>query len=441
MRIPFLLAPFAFAASMAAQVAPDDWIISSINDFIGNTAVGALWQVDAAMTTATRLANQTPNMAGANCVVIDEVGLVYYGSSRLSSVAIPNPSEIFQVVVAGGAVVAEQRLTTGPIDGGSIAGLTLRSDQLWFASDSGNIGWIPKAGGAPTIVMNVNSGYGVNGLAQSITTNGREVFVGTSHTVNTPDPANVWFFDAESQAPVLTPIAFLNGSAFALSLGRDNRALVGRVSGQMWYADHIALTATQVNVGATAPQSNCNGTALNPWTNLVGNVPGYGSTARAIGFYDVASNTWPQTLSMDTSVPSGVAPACEQPFQLFGHGCRAPNNVEPRLSWSGMPMQGQSFTVTLRDAEMGVALLFLGLSDRFGPLGPLPADLGPIGAPGCLEYTSIEIRLPQAVLTGTASQSFTVPTLPALTGLRLHAQWAVFGTAFTTTEAVHIRVR
>jgi hypothetical protein len=443
-----LLCGFVMAAPLGAQIARDDWVISTFNDFINGTAVGALWHVDAAGTTATRLANQTANTAGANAIASDESGIVFYGTIRTASVPIPNPCEIFRVVIAAGAIVNETQLTTGAIDGGSVSALALRRDQIWFVTDAGNVGWIPKTGGAATIVLNLSS-QGVLGLGQSIATNGREIFVGTSHTAATPDIANVWSLDAESASPTLTPLAFLAGSAFAMDLARDGMVLVGRISGRLYLVDPRIpnQTAVWINSTAVAPQTNCNGTSVNPWSNVVGNVPGFGTTARTFGLYDVATNTWPVSLGLDTSVPSGVAAAHEEPFFLFGRGCPGQNGREPRVGWSGMPVQGQSFSITLRDGDPspGIAFVFWGLSDAVGPFGPLPTDLGFLGAAGCSEYVSLTATGFVLLSSGAGSVSSTVPVNPSLAGFRFFAQWAVgsvvnsFG--FVVSDAVAITLR
>jgi hypothetical protein len=448
MRTSAVFCTLFLAASLTAQIARDDWVATTFTNFINNSANGGLWHTDAAQTTATLLAGQTTNMAGANAVAADENGFVFYGTIRMSQISIPNPCEIFQVIVAGGGIVLETQLTTAAIDTGSISALALRRNQIWFVTDAGNVGWIPKAGGAPTIVLNLPA-QGVNGLGQSLTTNGREIFVGTSHSGGNPDPANVWSFDPESASPVLTQLAFLGGSAFAMDMARDGQVLVGRINGHLYLIDPLVQNQTpnQINIGAPAPQGNSNGTAINPWTNVVGNAPGYGSSTRMISFYDVAANSWPAQVNMDTSIPSGVASSHEEPFFLFGQGCTGANGLEPRMGWTGMPLQGQSFDLTLRDADSnpGIALLVLGLSDTVGPFGALPTDLGFIGAPGCSEFVSLDVTLLVLLQSGAGSSTVSVPVNPTLTGYRFHAQWATGSAAnslgLVFSDAVSIQVR
>ncbi len=436
------------STTLTAQIARDDWIVSAFTDYITSQSPGGLWHVDAAQTTATPLANATPNMAGANAVAADDAGIVYYGTLRTSSVPVPNPCEIFSVLVVAGTVVLETQLTTAPIDSGGVSALALRRDQIWFVTDGGNVGWIPKTGGAATIVLNLLS-QGVTGLGQSIATNGREIFVGTSFSPGSTDLAQVWSLDAESASPTLTPLALLGGSAFALDLARDGMVLAGRINGRLYLVDPAIpnQTPVQINVGATAPQSNCNGTAINPWSNVVGNVPGYGTSARLLGFYDVASNTWPVTLPLTTAVPSGVASAHEEPFLLFGRGCAGSNALEPRMGWNGMPLQGQTFALTVRDADAvpGVALLVVGFSDTVGPLGPLPNDLGAFGATGCSLFVATDITLTALLTNGAGSFPITLPVTPAASGFRFFAQWGVLSSAnpfgFVLSDAVAIQCR
>lgn len=445
MCLRFVGGLFALATLLPAQVLRDEWVVSSINDFINNSATGALWHVDAAMLTATQLSGQTPNMASANCVVVDDLGVVFYGSGQSASVPVPNPGEIFQVLVAGTAVAAEIKLTTGPIDSGSVTGITLVRDRIWFVTDAGNVGWIPKAGGAaPTIVLNLATA-GAQGLGQAITSNGREVFVGTSLNGGQSWPT-VYVFDSASAAPTLAPLASLGGSSFAMSLGRDGKVIVGRNGGQIWEVDPVTAATTRLNVGTTAPQGSCNGTWYHPWLQMIGNVPGFGSTARVIGFYDVVNNLWPTQLLMDTSVPSGIASAHEQPFLLFGKGCPGANALEPRLGWTGLPKQGQNFTLTLRAADPIFAFLFLGFSNQVSSFGALPYDLSQIGGNGCSLHVSLDLAVGVPVdAAGNAAVPFAVPVDPALFGGRLFVQWCsvsgvnTLGLAFS--DAAELRLR
>ena len=166
-----------------------------------------------------------------------------------------------------------------------------------------------------------------------------------------------------------------------------------------------------------------------------------------ISFYDVATNSWPAQLNMDTSIPSGVASSHEEPFFLFGQGCPGANGLEPRMGWTGMPLQGQSFDITLRDADStpGIALLVLGLSDTVGPFGALPTDLSFLGATGCALLVSLDTTLVVLLQSGAGSSTVNVPVNPALTGARFHGQWAVASVAnsfgFVLSDAVSIQVR
>jgi hypothetical protein len=86
--------------------------------------------------------------------------------------------------------------------------------------------------------------------------------------------------------------------------------------------------------------------------------------------------------------------------------------------------------IHLSGAEPGrTALLALGLSSTSWAGQPLPLALDPVGLPGCLLYTSVEVLTP--VLVGTAGvaagyASVEVP-LPLLNPgtVTLHGQWLV----------------
>src|SRR5690606_33925999 len=109
---------------------------------LGSTP-GQIVLVGADRTTVTVPTGQSADVRGANCVAADGAGNLYYGTLNGVLARGPNPGQIFQMVVQNGAVVAETKLTTQAPDGGSINGITLRGDELWYVTDAGSIGWVP----------------------------------------------------------------------------------------------------------------------------------------------------------------------------------------------------------------------------------------------------------------------------------------------------------
>ena len=98
----------------------------------------------------------------------------------------------------------------------------------------------------------------------------------------------------------------------------------------------------------------------------------------------------------------------------------------PELGNVGLPSLGGSYDVTVsRAAASSFAVLISGLSDSVFQGAPLPATLP--GAPGCDIQASPEVTTAEAVsVTGGASSTLSVPNSPALMGLQVFHQWAVF---------------
>ncbi len=97
-----------------------------------------------------------------------------------------------------------------------------------------------------------------------------------------------------------------------------------------------------------------------------------------------------------------------------GAACADGNGSTRRMTWSGSSAVGNTLVL---DVEAGtspmLAVVFLGLSaETYGPL-PLPFDLAPIGAPGCLLHTSSEVGL-GPVVAGLGGIAIPIPptTLP-----------------------------
>lgn len=110
-------------------------------------------------------------------------------------------------------------------------------------------------------------------------------------------------------------------------------------------------------------------------------------------------------------------------YETFGASC--PSGVDaPSLSSNGdRPVLGQPFTLTLRNLPpWQPTLLLFGLSNTNWLGVPLPLDLGLLGAPGCELLVSGNAALPLFSWLGERSIAWSVPSQPALVGVRFYNQ-------------------
>src|ERR1041384_2800152 len=174
MRLPLVLAPLALATVLPAQLNRDQWLACAFTDYISSQQARGLWLADAAHMAVLPVAGQTLNMTAANCVAVDDTGYAYYGTLQTTSVSVPNPGNIMRVFIAFGGVLSETVLCPGPIDSGSVSGIVVVRDKVWYVTDAGHVGWVPATGGVPTNVITF-SAPSVPGLGQSITSDGRRI--------------------------------------------------------------------------------------------------------------------------------------------------------------------------------------------------------------------------------------------------------------------------
>jgi hypothetical protein len=118
----------------------------------------------------------------------------------------------------------------------------------------------------------------------------------------------------------------------------------------------------------------------------------------------------------------------------FGDGCAGAGGFVPAIgSTGGIPELGNpSFAITLAKATGGgSAFLVLGASDSSWLGVPLPFDLAPFGAAGCLLRASGDVLIGVPVSgsgagAGLASVPTPIPANPSLAGGRAFAQWVPF---------------
>lgn len=156
------------------------------------------------------------------------------------------------------------------------------------------------------------------------------------------------------------------------------------------------------------------GVGANQWTAMS---PAYGSGADMFTLWltPTGSNRIElDEIRMGTSWESVVRAA-------YGQGCQG-----ARIAAMGRPVLGATTTLLLAGGTPNdFAVLFAGLSAATSPLGPLPFDLGLIGAPaGCsLLQSGDASALTIADGLGGSSFPFPIPATPTLAGVEAYAQW------------------
>ncbi|MCR9247524.1 MAG: PQQ-like beta-propeller repeat protein [bacterium] len=136
----------------------------------------------------------------------------------------------------------------------------------------------------------------------------------------------------------------------------------------------------------------------------------------------------PLYTSPTTILDFSVATAVGASVTRYGEGCGAAANT----SWAsnGPPTLGNSgFALGLTFAPPATAcLLALGTNRTTwsATSQPLPADLQPLGAPGCSLLADPQFNLLRVTdLTGSTTQPIPIPNAAGLAGLELTAQWFV----------------
>ena len=127
--------------------------------------------------------------------------------------------------------------------------------------------------------------------------------------------------------------------------------------------------------------------------------------------------------------------------------CETTGGVIPELASDGVPELGGKYTVQLRKAiPSTAAVLFTGVSDKAWGAVPLPFDLAPLGAKGCLLLTSTEIlQIWPVDAQGEIDAVLDVPSDKAFLGFSYFHQWFVLdpkanGLGFVSTNAVKAQV-
>lgn len=303
------------------------------------------------------------------------------------------------------------------------------------------------------MALGVTTPPGYSWSTQLQCTNGRELIV--SLPVGAC-PAHIYAIDVEANPitarPLLTWPLGTTWPAATVRPGRDGKYLVMKHP-SLYELDASTGTLSAIPGYSTAPYSPSPlPTAISepyfdydPWTDLI--LTGTDGYAYVLATHLHNSTGWGAALWDPTHILLGIASLAPRPFEVFGSGCRNGLQREPRLVWQGMPQQGSTFSLDLRDGEPnGLALIWIGWSDAYWlGVGGLPYDAAPFGAPGCRLLVAPDGPLPFILDgRGAASYSIRVPTDPVITGVQAFAQSVSSSTAnalgFASSDALVIRL-
>ncbi len=343
------------------------------------------------------------------------------------------------------------------------AHMSVNLDGVWLLEADGEllfVGFPVQNGAASTVRNDVRPVVHANGRITSVCSNGRDLYFGILSPNQHPE---IWAIDLrapQQPARYIATVASSLAYQLSLQLGRDDTILamgmdglyrIDLMTGQASLVEPVPANPAFVIPGG--PQYQSEGPirlAYDPWTDMAAIGPCwmvdvtivYGRTVQGPGpFQLVYAFGWFSGLRKLVS-------ASRRPFEAFGTGCQNGFGREPRIGWQGLPRQGQSFTLKLRDAEPNtLAILWLGWSDSFwGPVGALPYDAAPYGAPGCRLLVAPDGPVPFVTdSAGRANYTINVPQHPVIHGMQVFAQSVSVSGAnafgFGTSDAVAIRMR
>ena len=133
--------------------------------------------------------------------------------------------------------------------------------------------------------------------------------------------------------------------------------------------------------------------------------------------------SWAGTLYYGTHNLTGLAG-----HGFFGPGCAGTAGVSHQ-QYTTPPQIGGTLSVNCNNMPFAIGLMVIGVSNTVSGIGPLPVDLGIIGAPGCPLRVSADALDTVIGVGTTATWNFPIPNVPALSGTLLYNQLAVLDPA------------
>jgi PKD repeat protein len=169
--------------------------------------------------------------------------------------------------------------------------------------------------------------------------------------------------------------------------------------------------------------------ALTTYANSDLSLTAGSSAVTTVGPFQGTSTTvnspraWSGTLYYGTHNMTGLAG-----HGFFGQGCAGTMPISHQ-QYVTPPQLGGTLSINCDNLPFGIGVMVVGTSNTISGFGPLPVDLGIVGAPGCPLRVSVDAT-DTVVGAGTAATwNFAVPNVPALNGLLFYNQLAVLDPA------------
>ncbi|MBL8753685.1 MAG: PKD domain-containing protein [Planctomycetes bacterium] len=109
---------------------------------------------------------------------------------------------------------------------------------------------------------------------------------------------------------------------------------------------------------------------------------------------------------------------------FFAQGCAGTAGTSHQ-TYITRPQLGGTLSIACNNLPFALGVMVVGTSNTISGFGPLPVDLGFIGAPGCPLHVSLDGTDTVVGAGTTATWNFPIPNVPALNGLLFYNQLAV----------------
>lgn len=235
------------------------------------------------------------------------------------------------------------------------------------------------------------------------------LYGGTTNSGNSGINGETWIWNGTDWRPVLTSTipggTGIRNGKLTYDEVRDRMILFGGVKGTGGFSSSVwefdGVDWTERSTGSSPVPRAGMGLAF---------VPSHGTTFMFSGYpYPPQNETWSYQTSTIATYTTG------------GAGCAGTRGA-PRLTGTE-PWLGEVLTLTVQNtAPAGPTLLFFGSSITNSGVGPLPLNLGFLGAANCSLQVDPLLLFPMVTSNGTATLTAPLPLAPAYAGVVFYNQ-------------------